>query len=148
MDENKDFGDWLRKAMELAGSDEEVRKYGVTYLNLAVETCSDTGGCHRYGICFDGYDIDYVGEIAAGAAGDGFEYECVIIGAEDVWREIATNIETHGGADLTHTLNSLSLADEPLRVDSPDPMGRDKFFRYQASIQEAFNAAGRQAVSA
>jgi hypothetical protein len=54
------------------------------------------------------------------------------------------NIVANRGADPRPTLNALSIAEAPLRVSSPDPVGRDKFFRYAETLQTLFDARPRQ----
>jgi hypothetical protein len=62
-----------------------------------------------------------------------------------VWREMIDNIHTHGGADLTHTLNYLTFPDDPMLVSGPDQLEIDKFYRYAQSVQRFFNGAARSA---
>lgn len=59
------------------------------------------------------------------------------------WREMIEHIRPTGRADREHTLNYLSLPGVPLRCWSPDPLGRDMFFRFNQSLQVAVNACAR-----
>jgi hypothetical protein len=61
------------------------------------------------------------------------------------WREMVENIQACGGADLTHTLNYLTLPDWPLHLlpldESGGQLDADRFYRYIESLQEFFNEA-------
>jgi hypothetical protein len=60
------------------------------------------------------------------------------------WREMIESIRRgRGRPGLEQTLNRLSNMDTPLRVRSDDPLRRDLYFRYNQSLQEFVNAAGR-----
>ncbi len=59
----------------------------------------------------------------------------------DTWREMIENIREHGGADLEHTLNYLTFPDTPMRVDGPDQLEIDAFYRYNQSLQRFFDGA-------
>ena len=58
----------------------------------------------------------------------------VLEGEYAAWREMVENIRAHGGADLTHTLNYLTLPDWPLRLVPVDEeqgqLDVDRFYRY------------------
>jgi hypothetical protein len=57
------------------------------------------------------------------------------------WVEMLENIRQHNGADVTHSLNTLTHFGERLQLLYDDPDNRDKFFRFQESIQEFFDLA-------
>lgn len=59
------------------------------------------------------------------------------------WQEMIEQIKPTGKPDREHTLNYLSLPGTPLRCWSPDPLGRDMFFRFNQSLQVAVNASSR-----
>ena len=100
--------------------------------------CVDGGTATMYGLVLDGYDIDSIGEVAEGD----FAPEVVLSGPIEAWQEMVEAIEANGGADATHTLNSLSIASVPFTVRAADAMGHDKFFRYMGTLQAIFDAAG------
>jgi hypothetical protein len=50
-----------------------------------------------------------------------------------------TNIHQNKGADVVHSLNTLTHFGERLQMEYDDPDNRDKFFRFQESIQEFFD---------
>ncbi len=117
---------------------------GFANLRLLIEILQPSASKHHFGLVFDGYDVTSVGEIADPAS---FDAEVTLTGDFDDWREMIENIARNGGADRSHTLNALSIADYPLRVMSVDPIGRDKFFRYAETLQTLFNATGRNSTA-
>ena len=57
------------------------------------------------------------------------------------WREMIENIRAHDGPGLEHTLNYLTVPDDPMEVTGPDQLQIDAFYRYNQSLQRFFNAA-------
>jgi hypothetical protein len=45
------------------------------------------------------------------------------------------NIQRNGKADTHHTLNHLTMLDDPLEAVSPDQYRLDKLYRYNYSLQ-------------
>jgi hypothetical protein len=67
----------------------------------------------------------------------------ILEGPFEVWRETIENIEANGKADLTHTLNTLTLLDTPMRVRAENQLDVDLFYRYQQNLQEFFDGAAQ-----
>src|SRR5262245_19963526 len=65
----------------------------------------------------------------------------VLKGDLAAWVEMLENIRQHNGADVAHSLNTLTHFGERLQLLYDDPDNRDKFFRFQESIQEFFDLA-------
>ena len=59
------------------------------------------------------------------------------------WEEMIRNIQENQGPDLQHTLNYLTLPDDPIYIDAPDFLSRDVFARYGQTFQLFFNGAIR-----
>ena len=57
------------------------------------------------------------------------------------WEEMIRNIQENQGPDLQHTLNFLTLPDDPIYIDAPDFLSRDLFARYGQTFQLFFNGA-------
>jgi hypothetical protein len=129
------------EAMEADARDrpEVYQRLGFADLRLVIEE-TDGGVTRRFGLVLDGYDVLYVGALDDVEA---FAPDATVSGSREVWDELFTNTSADGGADPAHTLNALSIAEAPLRVWSPDPVGRDKFFRYAETLQTLFDALGR-----
>ena len=51
------------------------------------------------------------------------------------------NIRQNGEADLSHTLNVLTMPGIPLQLEAPDQLKADLFFRFNQTFQEFFNGA-------
>lgn len=115
------------------------RDLGFADFRLMVE---ETDGVYvrRFGLVLDGYDVLFAGELDDA---DAFGAEATVTGPKEVWDDLHANIVANGGADREHTLNALSIAEAPLRVESPDPVGRDKFYRYAETLQTLFDALAR-----
>jgi hypothetical protein len=67
----------------------------------------------------------------------------VIEGSLETWREMIENIRRHGAADLEHTLNYLTLRDEPMRVGGTDQLETDAFYRYNQTLQRFFDGSAQ-----
>ncbi|MHB1986548.1 MAG: hypothetical protein ACYCSF_00960 [Acidimicrobiales bacterium] len=100
----------------------------------------DEEATRHYGLVLDGYDATYAGELNDL---DTFRPDAVVVGTPSTWQDMIDNIVGNGGADGAHTLNALSIAEDPLFVQSDDPLGRDKFYRYAETIQTLFDSLGR-----
>lgn len=59
------------------------------------------------------------------------------------WQDMIEHLAATGKPDREHTLNYLSLPGTPFRCWSPDPLGRDMFFRFNQSLQIFVNASSR-----
>jgi hypothetical protein len=129
----------LRQAM-LAHQD-ACRSLGGIDLTLVPTITFPDGRVERYALVFAPYDGVAVRQIESPAEIVG--PRVIIEGDYTVWREMVENIRAHGGADLQHTLNYLTLPDWPLRVTSNSHGQRDVhcFYRYQENLQEFFDEA-------
>lgn len=78
-------------------------------------------------------------EIAEVAGFDLTAIDFVLKGDLSAWIEMLQNIQQHSGADVTHSLNTLTHFGERMQVLYDDPDGRDKLFRFQESIQQFFD---------
>jgi len=112
---------------------------GFADFRLVVEV-RDEVATRQYGLVLDGYDVFYAGELDDLEA---FRPDAVVVGAPSTWQDMMDNIVRNDGADGAHTLNALSIAEDPLLVRSDDPLGRDKFFRYAETLQTLFDSLGR-----
>ena len=92
----------------------------------------------RYQLAFEVFDCREVTEVAAF---DLTALDFVLKGDLSVWVEMLANIRQHGGANVAHSLNTLTHFGERLELLYDDPDNRDKFFRFQESIQEFFDLA-------
>ncbi|MCL4293504.1 MAG: hypothetical protein KJ056_10815 [Acidimicrobiia bacterium] len=138
-------GAWF-EAMEADARNrpEVYRVLGFADLRLVVEE-TDGDAVRCFGLVLDGYDVEFAGELDDV---DAFRPDATVTGPREAWDEMAANIVANGGADGTHTLNAMSIAELPLRVWSADPVGRDKFFRYAETLQVLFDSLAGAAITA
>jgi hypothetical protein len=57
------------------------------------------------------------------------------------WKEMIQNIQANNGPDLEHSLNRLTLMDDPIYIAAADFLSRDLFARYGQTFQLFFNGA-------
>lgn len=134
---------WFDELVARARAQEEaMTRLGVAFLRLGIELVDDEDRRTMYGLVFDGYDVESIGQVDDAS----FRPDVVLSGSVAVWREMVSNIEANGGADLSHTINTLSIVGDPLVVRAVDPMGADSLYRFMGTIQAVFDAAGTDAV--
>jgi hypothetical protein len=92
----------------------------------------------RYLLTFEVFECR---DVAATPSFDLTAIDFVLKGDVTAWLEMLENIRQHNGADVTHSLNTLTHFGERLQLLYDDPDNRDKFFRFQESIQEFFDLA-------
>lgn len=139
--------EWFRRlAAAMEASPERYRKLGPMDLTLVPRIVMPDGGVREFAIVFQGFQCLSVEEVAGPAARSG-PHPVALEGEYGAWREMVENIARHGGADLHHTLNFLTLPDWPLRIVPLDEAGgqldADRFYRYMESLQEFFNEAAQ-----
>ncbi len=71
--------------------------------------------------------------------------DCWLEGDTDSWGEMFDDITTNGRATGRRTINSLTLVGDRIDVRGDDPMGVDKFFRFNQTIQQFFDGAAQLA---
>jgi len=118
------------------------RSLGTMDLALGIRILAD--GKHRqthlYTFLFDGYTCEHVAEASAGAVPD---LDFVIEGTYSAWKEMFQNIQANGRADTKHTLNHLTMLDDPMRAVGPDQTRIDKLYRYNYGIQSFLHEAAK-----
>jgi hypothetical protein len=128
--------EWFDALIAAAHEDRDaLNALGFADMRLGLRIFGTPEGDKTFGLRLESYDVASDGEVDLAEWGA----DCVFEGPAEVWDEMIANIVEHGGADLAHTLNALSLAEEPMRVVADDPMGRDLFFRYNQTLQEVFD---------
>jgi hypothetical protein len=115
------------------------RRLGFIDTTFGVHIVASTGQEWRYLLAFEVFECREVSEVTDF---DLTVIDFVVKGELSAWVEMLENIRQHGGADVTHSLNTLTHFGERLQILYDDPDNRDKFFRFQESIQEFFDQAG------
>ena len=117
---------------------DRYRRLGTIDLVLVVKIDYPVGS-ECYEITFSSYRctgvrrINRPSDARAGAA--------VLEGPIEVWRDMIRSIERNRKADLAYTLNTLTLADFPMRVTAENQLDLDAFYRFQETLQEFFDEA-------
>lgn len=114
------------------------RRLGFIDTTFGVQVVGPEGQEWRYQLAFEVFDCRAVTSVTAF---DLATVDFVLQGDLATWVEMIENIHHHGGADVTHSLNTLTHFGEHLQMLYDDPDNRDKFFRFQESIQEFFDLA-------
>ncbi|HXG19671.1 MAG TPA: hypothetical protein VNN62_11445 [Methylomirabilota bacterium] len=114
------------------------RRLGFIDVTFGVEIVEPHGQTWCYLLTFEVFECR---EVAAVAGFDLPSIDFVLQGDMAAWVEMLQNVQQHGGADVTHSLNTLTHFGERMHVLYDDPDNRDKLFRFQESIQEFFDLA-------
>lgn len=69
-------------------------------------------------------------------------------GPYEMWQTMFDDILEHGTASGRLTINSLALLGTDIRLRGDDPMGVDKFSRFNQTLQEYLDGAARIAAAA
>jgi hypothetical protein len=133
---------WFRRlAARMDMEQAAYRELGPIDCAMVVKVDLDDGGTKLYEIVFEGYGVRSIRELARLA--DATPSHFVIEAPFTAWRDMIDNIRLHGAPDLTHTLNYLTLPDVPMRLDGPDQLEIDAFYRYNETLQRFFNGVAR-----
>jgi hypothetical protein len=128
----------------MAAQPEKYRKLGPLDLTLVVRITHRAGDDDCYALEFDGTRCVAVTRLRSAAEVHG-RHPVILEGDYAAWKEMVESIHAHGGADLTHTRNYLTLPDWPLRLvavdESEGQLDIDRFYRYQESLQAFFDEA-------
>ena len=66
-----------------------------------------------------------------------------LVGSSESWSEMFDDIFANGGASGEWTINSLALRGDRISCEGDDPMGLDKFSRFNQTLQDFLDGAGR-----
>ncbi len=118
------------------------RALGTMDLALGIRVTTDARykKTHLFTFLFDGYTCDQVAEASHGSVPD---LDFVVEGTYGAWKEMFQNIQANGRADTKHTLNHLTMLDDPMRAVGPDQTRIDKLYRYNYGIQSFLHEAAK-----
>ena len=137
------FFDALAAAM--ASEPEVNERLGDIDLELALVMRRPDGDHFRVRLSFHGITCDAVVEIDPGEERSA---DCWLEGDIEAWQAMFDNIAEHGHAVGDWTLNTLTLFGERISLHATDPMGEDRFHRFNQTLQEFVDAAARLPASA
>ncbi|CAB4878890.1 unannotated protein [freshwater metagenome] len=66
-----------------------------------------------------------------------------LVGSVESWSDMFDDIYANGGASGPWTINSLALRGDRISCEGNDPMGLDKFSRFNQTLQDFLDGAGR-----
>ncbi len=95
-----------------------------------------------FGFVFEEFGCTEVVELDAKGDAADFDPDFTLEARYVLWADILHGSQRNDGADLGHTLNVLSINDDPIHVEAQDQMRADKFFRFGQTFQE-FMDGGR-----
>jgi hypothetical protein len=97
-------------------------------------------------VAFEGLACAGVTPIAAADAGTAADY--YLDGPISAWQVMFDYILANGAASGRLTINSLALLGTDIRLRGDDPMGVDKFSRFNQTLQEYLDGAARTVAAA
>lgn len=122
--------EWFQALREVVNQDVEYRHFGTCDAVMGVKV-----GDRVFQITFEAFEVADVAEIGERAPRD---CDFFLDLPAEQWREMLTNIRENGGADLSHTLNTLDFTLDQI-AKSDDEYRRDLFYRYNQSFQQFFD---------
>ena len=136
---------WFRRLAHLmAAQREKYRKLGAMELTLVPRITFPDGHSELFSLAFEGHCCRTVEELTGPEAIHG-QHPVILEGEYAAWKDMVENIHRNGHADLTHTLNYLTLPDWPLHLVAIDEgegqLDVDRFYRYNQTLQEFFDEA-------
>ncbi len=106
-------------------------------MDLALIFRGDSGDS-RILLGFEGIQCLRVADFAEGEEKNA---DCWLEGDLSSWQEMFDDILANGQATGEWTLNALTMFGEKVRLGASDPMGWDKFHRFNQTLQEFFDAS-------
>jgi hypothetical protein len=104
-----------------------------------------TDGDFAVRITFAGLRCEEAVGISVAEAADADFY---LDGPYDMWQTMFDDILVNGSASGRLTINSLAMLGTDIRLRGADPMGVDKFSRFNQTLQEYLDGAARIAAAA
>ncbi len=132
---------WFQELAQLMDENETTyRRLGyadVTWA-LEVQTSSPTQTAQLYRFVFEEYGCSEIIELEPGTDPDA---DFTLQATHETWCGMIRNIQENSGPDLDHSLNKLTLMDDPIYIAATDFLSRDLFARYGQTFQMFFNGA-------
>ncbi len=127
--------EWFQELRGVVNNDPNFRKFGTIDLDMGVQVDQSV-----FKVVFEAFEVVDVAEITEKESKD-LDFVLTMGGAQ--WREMLENIHSNGKADLHHTLNTLDLENPENFARSEDYHRRDKFYRFNQSLQDFFDASAK-----
>lgn len=127
--------EWFEAVKDLVNQDETFRRLGTIDARVGVKV-----GERICEITFEAFECAGVREIGPEGLRD---CDFWLEQEPEAWEEMILNIQRNGGADLTHTLNTIDLTRPDGFARSYDGYRRDAFYRFNQSLQHFFDSSAR-----
>ncbi len=127
--------EWFEAVADLVNRDEAYRKLGTCDAKVGIEV-----GERMFEVDFEAFEVTDVKELEAATPRD---LDFTLVLSYDRWKEMLENIKRNGHADLTHTLNSIDLAEADELARGDDYYRRDLFYRFNQSFQNFFDMSAK-----
>lgn len=123
-------------AAEMNSHPERFQPLGEADMNCLVVMDRGIGQHWAVRLVFEGICCEHVVECTHDEPA-----EFALVGPLDAWEAMFADIVEHGRATGRWTINSLALLGDDIRCEGNDPMGLDKFSRFNQTLQEFFDGA-------
>lgn len=127
-----------RLARRMEARSELFERLGDVDIDLALVMLRPEGEPFRVLLQFRGVTCSAV---TALAPGEERAAHCWLEGSLADWEEMFADIAAHGHATGPWTLNALTLFGDRIGLRATDPVGEDRFHRFNQTLQEFFDGA-------
>jgi len=129
--------EWFQAIKILVNDDPEFRRLGSIDATMGVKV-----GAKVFVVTFEAFECTNVRE---GTEFDLIDLDFFLEMTEEDWTDLIRNTKENGGADLSHTLNTLDLmaADGLSNNATGDQFRADIFFRVNQSLQHFFDSSAK-----
>ena len=129
-------------AAKMAGAHDRFRNLGFFDATIGIRVLPDgEGGAERlFVLAFEVFECTLAEEVPNFTP---FRVDFTLEARLGAWREMFDNIRANGGADVAHSINTLTHFGEKLTLRYDDPDGHDKLYRFAESVQEWLDLSAR-----
>ena len=131
-----------RLARRMASETELFERLGDVQIDLALVMLRPEEEPFHILLRFSGVACTDVTVTTAGRERDA---DCWLEGTLADWEEMFSDISSHGHATGPWTLNALTLFGDRISLHATDPVGEDRFHRFNQTLQEFFDGAAAAA---
>ena len=125
-------------AAEMNAHPERYQPLGEADMDAVIVMRDVKGGAFAVRLAFEGIRCEHVVETEADAP---CEYR--LDGPLAAWRTMFADVVANGRATGLQTINSLALLGDEIALGGSDPMGPDKFSRFNQTLQEFLDGASK-----
>jgi hypothetical protein len=126
-------------ATAMAGAYDRFRNLGFFDTTIGIRVLPDDDGAERlFVLAFEVFECARAEAVSTFVSS---RVDFTLEGKASAWREMFENIRQNGGADVAHSINTLTHFGEQLTLRYDDPEGHDKLYRFAESVQQFFDLA-------